>query len=65
MIVLENGMFLKWQSDLIGSYKYRRHLRVKYDEVLSLTLEEISGSFYILISGLILATVIFFIERKI
>lgn len=61
--ILENGIFSKWQRDFMGSYKYMTHMRVNYEsEVLSLTLQELSGSFYVLIFGLILGIIALFIE---
>lgn len=61
--VRESGLFSKWQEDMTGAHKYKKHRRVNYEnEVLPLTLEELSGSFYILIFGLSLSMLVYCFE---
>lgn len=61
--VFENGMYDKWRRDLVGAYKYRKHRKIGYrNEVLPLTVEEISGSFYVLLFGLSISAICFGFE---
>ena len=62
-LVMENGLFEKWRRDLVGADKYRKHRKIGYrNEVLPLTVDELSGSFYLLLFGLSVSAVCFCLE---
>ncbi|XP_065219746.1 glutamate receptor 2-like [Planococcus citri] len=60
--VYENGMFQKLMEDYRDLRKNEKLSRNSYNEVLPLMFQELSGSFYVLLFGLSLSIVTFFVE---
>lgn len=61
--VIENGLFIKWRADILRTYKKHYHINYEND-VLPLTLQQLCGSFYLLVFGLLLSVFTFVVERS-
>lgn len=60
--VRENGIFQKMENDVKYLNKYDPRLRNYDNDVTLLSLQELSGSFYILLLGLSISILVFIFE---